>query len=113
MGALLSTGETGRWVWGVGGVSSLVGVLWRGVGCPQMGSDGDEEQIVQSGTWDGDSTIPALASPADSPMLAAKRSDLLPEPRMPLRKITWLPSDASEKPGAGTDTWDGDKPGSQ
>lgn len=67
MGALLSTGETGRWVWGVGGVSSLVGVLWRGVGRPQMGSDGDEEQIVQSGTWDGDSTIPALASPADSP----------------------------------------------
>ena len=38
--------------------------LWEAL---QAGSSGDEAQIVQSGTWDGDSTIPAVASPVASP----------------------------------------------
>lgn len=29
MGALLSVGKTGRWVWGVGGVSFLMGIFWK------------------------------------------------------------------------------------
>lgn len=32
-----------------------------------MGFQRDEEQTVQSGTWDGDGVIPALASPAGGP----------------------------------------------
>lgn len=87
MGALLIAGEMGRWVWGVGGVSSLVGALWRAVGSLQMGLNIDEEHIVQSRLWEGDTVTPVLASPAKQPELAAKRSDLQREPWMLLRKI--------------------------
>ena len=66
MGALLIAREMGRWVWDVGGLSSRVGPLWRVRGSLQMGFNSEEEQIVQSGTGDGDSAIPALASPASS-----------------------------------------------
>lgn len=37
MGALLSAGKTGRWVWGVGGVSSLMGTFWKASGAPADG----------------------------------------------------------------------------
>lgn len=81
------------------------------MGSLQMGFHSNEEQIVQSGSWDGDSAIPALASPAGSLCWRRREADLPREPRILLRKIAWLPSDASAVLGAGTGVQEEGKPG--
>lgn len=57
------------------------------MGSLQMGSHGYEKQVVQSGTWDGDNTILALASPASSPCEQQREAMWYGGPQMLLRKI--------------------------
>lgn len=58
-------------------MSPLIDTLKRSVGSLEKGKGGNEEQIVLSGTWDGKSTIPVLASCVSSPCWQEERQSAI------------------------------------